>query len=235
MSVVDRLSCLDAAVTGHSRLPARPGEEPVLREGEGDERHRRPAEYVTVSECVSVSVNNEVRRKGRILTAPRRRLPHGITHTCQFIGKVVCRDLKTVSDPATEPARADSDNRDCGPEKPLRSSHKAQSQTRKAKIETEVEATPPKRRRRASRRRPPPSEPGKVAIDCGESLPSNLNAEGAQPGDRRRETCETWATLSSPCIEKCAEPGGLRGEREGGRERGRDRRGTTSGRLGCAI
>ena len=26
--------------------------------------------------------HNEVRRKGRIETAPRRRLPHGITHTC---------------------------------------------------------------------------------------------------------------------------------------------------------
>ena len=36
--------------------------------------------------------------------------------------------------PATEPDLADSDNRDCGPEQALRSSHKTQSQPRKAKV-----------------------------------------------------------------------------------------------------
>ena len=88
-----------------------------------------------------------VRRKGRIYTAtPRRRLPH-VTHTCQFIGIVVCRDLKplrlsrlvpvpTVGHPGRTTIT-------------VRRSHKTQSQTRNTKMRQKLkplhatEASPP--------------------------------------------------------------------------------------------
>ena len=50
------------------------------------------------------------------------------------------------------------------------------------RLKTEVEAA---RRSVASLRRPSPSEPGEIAVDCGESQPSN--SEGAEPCAQPKE------------------------------------------------